>query len=259
MTTLRLMTWNIKNGGGDRLPEIIQVIRGEQPDVLCLQELQHFQRYGRRRLRELSEATGMTAHLAPSALAQPVAVLVRPPLRIVGRSSVSWRLHHAAAVVRVDTTAGQLTVVSAHLNPFSPYRRYREARWLAARYGSARRMVLIAGDMNGLAPDGDHTRDLDAVHSLYRQRHLGPDGEPDTRAIAAFGQAGFTDLWRHLGEGDGRTVPTGFAGREFGTMRLDYLLASAPLADRTKRAWVLRDETTEHASDHYPVRADVSL
>jgi exodeoxyribonuclease-3 len=257
--TLRLMTWNIKNGGGDRLPAIIGVIRGEQPDVLCLQELQHFQRYGQSRLRELSEAIGMSAHLARSVLAQPVAVLVRPPLRIRRRSSVSWRLHHAAAVAEVDTAAGPLTVVSTHLNPFSPYRRYREARWLAARYGSAGRMVLIAGDMNGLDPDGDHVATLDAVHSLYRRRHLGPDGEPDTRAVAAFRRAGFTDLWHTVGEGDGRTVPTGFAGREFGTMRLDYLLASAPLAARAKRARVIRDEATGNASDHYPVHLDVSL
>jgi exodeoxyribonuclease-3 len=255
--TLRLMTWNIKNGGGDRLPEITRVIRREQPDVLCLQELQHFQRYGQSRLRELSDATGMTAHLARSVLAQPVAVLVRPPLRIVRRSSVSWRLHHAAAVVEVETAAGPFTVVSAHLNPFSPYRRYREARWLAARYGSAGRMVLVAGDMNGLDPDGDHLATLDAVHSLYRKRHVGPDGLPDTRALGAFRQAGFTDLWHAVGESDGRTVPTGFAGREFGTMRLDYLLASPPLAARAKRAWVVRDPVTEHASDHYPLRADI--
>jgi exodeoxyribonuclease-3 len=257
--TLRLMTWNIKNGGGDRLPAIIGVIRGEQPDVLCLQELQHFQRYGQSRLRELSEATGMASHLARSVLAQPVAVLVRPPLRIRRRSSVSWRLHHAAAVAVVDTAAGPLTVVSTHLNPFSPYRRYREARWLAARYAAAGRMVLVAGDMNGLDPDGDHGRDLAAVHALYRRRHLGPDGEPDTRAVAAFRRAGFTDLWHTVGEGDGRTVPTGFAGREFGSMRLDYLLASPPLAARAKRLWAVRDDVTEHASDHYPVRADVDI
>jgi exodeoxyribonuclease-3 len=257
--TLRLMTWNIKNGGGDRLPEIIRVIRREQPDVLCLQELQHFQRYGQRRLREVSESTGMTAHLARSVLAQPVAVLVRPPLRIVHRTSVSWRLHHAAAVAVVETPAGPLTAVSAHLNPFSPYRRYREARWLAARYGGAGRMVLVAGDMNGLDPDGDHVATLDAVHSLYRKRHTGPDGSPDTRAVAAFRQAGFTDLWQAVGEGDGRTVPTGFAGREFGAMRLDYLLAGAPLAARAERSWVVRDEVTGHASDHYPVRADIDI
>lgn len=256
--TLRLMTWNIKNGGGDRLPAIIRVIHREQPDVLCLQELQKFRRYGPR-LHALAEEAGMTVHLAPAGFAQPVAVLVRPPRRILRRSTVRWRLHHAVAIAVAETTAGPLTVVSAHLNPFSPYRRYREARWLSARYGSARRMTLIAGDMNGLAPDTDHTATVDALHPLFRRRHLGPDGTPDTAALTAFRTAGFTDLWAAVGSGDGRTVPTGFAGREFGAMRLDYLLASAPLAARATRAWVVRDEETAQASDHYPVRADVTL
>ncbi|GAA4929419.1 endonuclease/exonuclease/phosphatase family protein [Actinoplanes utahensis] len=257
--TVRLMTWNIKNGGGDRLPAIIEVIRDERPDVLCLQELQHFQRYGGRRMRELADATGMTAHLARSLFAQPVAVLVREPLRIIRRVSITCRLHHAAAVAVIGTPAGTLTAISAHLNPFSPQRRYREARWLAARYASARSMVFIAGDMNGLDPDGDHEAELAAQPSLYRRRHLGPDGTQDTRAIAAIRSEGFTDLWHAVGEGDGRTVPTGFAGREFGAVRLDYLLASPPLTARARRLWTVRDDRTDHASDHYPVRADIDI
>ncbi|SDT78812.1 endonuclease/exonuclease/phosphatase family protein [Actinoplanes derwentensis] len=257
--TLRLMTWNIKHGGGDRLQAIIQVIRDARPDVLCLQELLNYRRYGRRRLQELATATGMTAHMAPSALAQPVAVLVRNPFKILRRTSVTWRLHHAAAEVVVETGAGPLTVVSTHLNPFSPSRRYREARWLAARHASADGLVVIAGDMNGLDPLGDHERELAGLPSLYRQRHLAPDGTADTRAIAAFHEEGYTDLWHTVGEGDGRTVPTDYAGREFGAVRLDYLMASPALAARAERLWSLRDETTATASDHYPVRADVDL
>ncbi|GAA1580756.1 endonuclease/exonuclease/phosphatase family protein [Actinoplanes couchii] len=257
--TLRLMTWNIKHGGGDRLPSIIQVIRTEQPDVLCLQELLNYRAYGRRRLHQLAAAVGMEAHMAPSAFAQPVAVLIRPPLHITHRTSVTWRLHHAAAVVRTETTAGPLTVVSTHLNPFSPTRRYREARWLAARYASRGGLALIAGDMNGLDPRGDHERELAALPSLYRQRHLAPDGTADTRAIAAFHEQGYTDLWHTAGDGDGRTVPTDYAGREFGAVRLDYMMASPALAARTERVWSVRDETTATASDHYPVRADADL
>ncbi|MEV0901770.1 endonuclease/exonuclease/phosphatase family protein [Actinoplanes sp. NPDC049802] len=256
---MRVMTWNIKNGGGDRLPAIIKVIGRQRPDVLTLQELQGFHRYGGRKLKDLAATLDMTAHLAPSALAQPVAVLVREPLWIARRTRISWRLHHAAAVAVVPTEAGPLTVVSAHLNPFSPYRRMREARWLAARYATPDGLALIAGDMNGLDPDGDHTAALAAQPSLYRRRHLDPDGRPDTRALAAFREEGFTDLALTVGDGDGRTVPTGYAGREFGAVRLDYLLASPPLAARARRVRVIRDDLTDQASDHYPVQAEFDL
>ncbi|MBG0560251.1 endonuclease/exonuclease/phosphatase family protein [Actinoplanes aureus] len=250
------MTWNIRTGGGDRLPAIIEVVQAERPDILALQELRDFHRYGR--MHDFATAVGMTPHLARSVLGQPVAVLVRPPLRILRRSSVTWRLHHAAAIVEVATEAGPLRVVSTHLNPFWPYLRMREARWLAARYAGDR--VLIAGDMNGLDPHGDHTEALAALPSMYRRRHLTPDGTPDTGAIAAFEAAGLVDLWPAAGAGPGETVPTtGLRGKEFGSTRLDYLFAGPAVAAHARAMWVIRGGATEHASDHYPVTADFEL
>jgi exodeoxyribonuclease III len=204
-----------------------------------------------------ADAVGMVPHLARSAFGQPVAVLVRPPLRIEGRVAVRWRLHHGAAVALVPTGRGPLTVVSTHLNPFSPYRRMREARWLAARYGSARRLVVLAGDLNALDPGTDHTDELARLPSIYRRRHTDPGGGADTRAITAFVAAGFADLWPRVGAGDGRTAPTSEGGGvEFSGMRLDYVLATAPAAGLARAGHVARGGPAEHASDHYPVVID---
>ena len=256
--TLRLMTWNIRTGGGDRLPAIIEVVRAERPDILAMQELRDFQRYGHRTMSQFASAVGMTPHLARSALGQPVGVLVRPPLEIIGRSAVRWRLHHAAAVVRVRTASGPLTVVSTHLDPFSAYRRMREARWLAARYRGPR--TVLAGDLNGLSGSDDVAAALDGLGPLYRRRHVDADGNPDTRALASFAAAGFTDLWQVAGSGDGRSVPTaGLRGHEFGSMRLDYVLAGPSVAAVAHDMTVIRGGTADHASDHYPVRVDLDL
>ena len=252
------MTWNIKTGGGTRLTAILAVLTRERPDLLALQELRGFDRYQGRRMREVAEALGMTAHLAPSVFGQPVAILARSPFELTRTRSVRWRLHHAAATAVVPTGDAPLTVVSTHLNPFSPYRRMREARWLAARYASRRKLVLLAGDLNSLEPGSDHTDHLAGLDPRYRRRHLAADGTPDTRAMAAFADAGFTDLWR--GDGDGRTVPTSDGGgHEFSGMRLDYILASPPLARLAGSARVIRGGETECASDHYPVVAQLDL
>lgn len=257
--TLRFVTWNIRTGGsGDRWDAILGVLAAARPDLLAVQELRGFERRGGERMRAFAAALGMTAHLARSLTGQPVAVLARPPLRFTRTAAVRLRLHHAAAVAEVPTTAGPLTVISTHLNPFSPYRRMREARWLAARYASADRLVLLAGDLNGLDPATDHTGALERLDPLYRRRHLARDGGADTRAVAAFAAAGFHDLWR--GDGDGRTAPTtAGGGREFSGMRIDYVLAGAPLAARAQGARVLRGGAAEYASDHYPVAADLDL
>jgi exodeoxyribonuclease-3 len=262
---MRVMTWNIKTGGVDRgrrnrLPAIAALVNRELPDILALQELRDFDSGDDRRMREVADAVGMTAHLAGSVFGQPVAVLVRPPLRLTGTKAVRFRLHHAAAVAHVPTDLGQMTVVSTHLNPFSPYRRMREARWMAARYASRKRPVLLAGDLNGLAPDADHTAALALLDPRYRRRHLATDGGTDTRAVEALLDAGFTDLWSKAGDGDGATAPTtAGGGEEFAGMRLDYVLASAPVAARARGARVVRGREAEYASDHYPVTVDLDL
>jgi exodeoxyribonuclease-3 len=253
---VRVMTWNIKTGGGERLGAVLAVLRRERPDLLSLQELRDFDRHGARRMREVAEATGMTAHLAPSTFGQPVALLARPPLELTRTSAVRRRLHHAAAVAVVPTSAGPLTVVGTHLHPFSPYRRMREARWLAARHASRTAPVLLAGDLNGLDPHTDHTAEVARLGPPYRRRHLAPDGSVDTRAAAAFEQAGFVDL----AAAGGHTVPTTEGGgHEFARMRLDYVLGSPPVAALVRRARVVRGDETEYASDHYPLVVELDL
>lgn len=237
---MRVMTWNILHGGRGRMPAIAALIDQFRPDILALQELRGF-----------DASFGMTPYVAPSVFGQPVAVLVRPRLRVSSFRAVRWRLHHAAAVVRV----GDLTVVSTHLNPFSSERRRREARWLAARFGSRRRPVLLAGDLNSLDQYADHTAAVATLDSRYRRRHLLPSGEVDTRAMEAFAAGRFIDLWRTAGDGAGETVPTSLGGGEFGPMRLDYLLGNRPVAARVRRVWVARDDP--YASDHFPVVADL--
>jgi exodeoxyribonuclease-3 len=279
---MRFMTWNIKTGGGDRLGAITRVIVRAAPDVLALQELRGFDAAGARRLHHLADTVGMTPHLAPSLLGQPVAVLVRPPGRIAATWSARWPLHHAAAAVTVGTDRGPLTVVSTHLNPFSPRRRLREARWLVARYGPAparfgrgtgwtgglaarvQRMIILAGDLNALDPWTEHRDRIARLPPRYRKRHLRPDGTPDTRTIAAFDAAGLTDLWRAAGSagpaGAGLTVPTTQGGgAEFSGMRLDYVLGSPPVVEVVVSAGVVRGGEAEYASDHYPVTMELAL
>jgi exodeoxyribonuclease III len=249
---MRLLTWNILVGGGDRWPAIEAVLHRERPDLLTLQELRGFDQ---RRLDGLAARLGMVGHLSRSVFGQPVAVLIRPPRQITRRWSVRWRLHHAAAAV----TAGDLTVVSTHLNPFSPERRRREATWLAAHFRSRSRLVLLAGDLNGLDPHSDHTEALASLDPRYRRRHLAADGTVDTRGLAAFERGGLADLWPRAGVGDGRTVPTGLGGGEFGGMRLDYVLGNPAVAERVRELRVPRGDETEYASDHHPVIADFDL
>ncbi|MFI7073039.1 endonuclease/exonuclease/phosphatase family protein [Micromonospora sediminicola] len=261
---LRVMTWNIRTGGRDRdgtdrRDRIVSVVAAQRPDVLALQELRGLDRT----LPGLAERMGLAPYLARSCFGQPVAVLVRPPLRVLRSGRVRRPFHHAAARVQVATGAGPLTVFSTHLDPYSGGRRRMEADWLAAavrRTGGE--LALLAGDLNTLEPAVDHTARLAGLATPYRRRHLRRDGRTvDTRAVARLLDGGLVDLWPRSGgdEPGGWTVPTRHGGAEFARMRLDYLLATPALAGRVHAARVVRGGDADAASDHYPVVVELDL
>ncbi|MGC4855613.1 endonuclease/exonuclease/phosphatase family protein [Micromonospora sp. DT4] len=265
---LRVMTWNIRTGGrdrggSDRLDRVVQVVDQQAPDVLALQELRGFDRAGL--MDTIADRLGMTPHLARSCFGQPVAVLVRPPYRVLAAGPLRRPFHHAAARVVVSTPAGPLTVLGTHLYPYSGGRRRMEVDWLVAALRRAPGpLTLLAGDLNSLDPTVDHAARLDGLPALYKRRHLRRrGGAVDTRAVARLLAADLVDLWPSANvdapEAAGLTVPTRFGGAEFAGMRLDYLLGSCAVAERVRDCRVIRDATTDTASDHYPLLATIDL
>jgi endonuclease/exonuclease/phosphatase family metal-dependent hydrolase len=260
------MTWNVRTGGRDRtgpgrLDRIARVVADERPDLLAVQELRGFDSGDA--LAGFAAEVGMRAHLARSRFGQPVAVLVRPPLRVLAAGPVRRPFHHAAVRVTVATDAGPLTLLGAHLDPYCGLRRRVEAGWLAAAVRRAPgELALLAGDLNTLDPDTGHADRIARLPPAYRRRHLRRDGRtPETRAVARLAAAGLVDLHRALAPGDaGLTAPTRHGGgAEFSGMRLDYLFATPALAWRARSCVVRRGGDAEHASDHYPVLAGFDL
>lgn len=259
---LTVVTYNILNGGGDRLADIAAVVAARAPHIVAVQEL------GRRALadpdgplRRLADRWGMRAYGSRSRLpgGQPVAVLVHPCLPVLSAGPVPGPLHHGAVRVDVATDAGPLTVVSTHLYPFAGWRRLAEVRWLISALDRAGRLAgphartLLLGDLNSLDPWHDHTATLAALPQRYRSRHVRRDGTADTRAVAALTDAGLVDLYRRAGQGPADTVPTDHGGAEFAPMRVDYALATDALLPAVRDCQVITDGAARTASDHYPV------
>ncbi len=252
---LRVLTWNVRNGGErDRLPRIREVLAGQRADVLALQELRGFDAV---RAGAFAAELGMRAVLAGSRFGQPVALLFRSDLVVRNTFRLRRPLHHGAAGVTLETDAGPLTIIGTHLYPHSGWRRRIEAGWLATRARQAR-MVLLLGDLNTLDPGSDHAGELAALSPRYRRRHLTRSGRVDTRAVGVLHRAGLVDLFEATGaHGQRHTVPTpGPWGEEFARMRLDYAFASPDLAAYATACGVV---DAGSASDHYPLLAEFEL
>jgi endonuclease/exonuclease/phosphatase family metal-dependent hydrolase len=259
---MRLLTYNVFKGGSDegtgpRLDAIVDILRRAAPDVLVLNECNGFERDGSAVLHAFERALGMRGQLATAGSGYHVALLAR------GAAWHSCRtLHagfcHAAIHAELELEGRVLDVLGAHLDPFVPQARASEARALMActeRRGGSR---VLMGDLNAISP-----RDLARLRwsewpERYRERHAVVEGgAPDTAAIEVLEAAGLLDL--AAAAGDPRaTRPTRLCSKpDVPSLRLDYIFADAALAADCERVHVLDDRSSQLASDHLPVLAEL--
>jgi endonuclease/exonuclease/phosphatase family metal-dependent hydrolase len=253
---LTVMSFNILDGGlsyGEgRLDGVIEIVNQQRPDVLVLCECNGFELSGSERLYEVERRVGMRGSLALATTGYHVAAFARDATWVSAKPLKGF--YHAALRVKLVVAGEPLTVVGAHLCPFSAQMRLAEAEILAYE-AKEDECVLLMGDLNALSSLDDTREALSAMSPQRRARHRGTTGQADTRALEVLMAAGFADLADRSGTRE-FTYPTALREElNKPRIRIDYILATAPLADRATQFSVMRGATAERASDHYAVVA----
>jgi exodeoxyribonuclease-3 len=177
---------------------------------------------------------------------------------IVGLAGAPGFPHPEARAV--SATCGGIRVVSVYVpngrTPGSEHYQYKLA-WL----GSLREMVaagpeatVVCGDMN-IAPTDDDVFDPGAY---IGETHVTP---PERAALAELQELGLRDVvrdrWPNERVFSYWDYRAGMFHQDLG-MRIDLILASAPVAGRVKAAWVDRQARKgKGPSDHAPVIVDL--
>lgn len=218
------------------------------------------------RLRELGREWGFAHAELLSKSPYRVGLLSRHPMRVqVAERGAPF----AHGLLCVEVLA--LTLCITHLNPHDVQRRLREAREIAQRVPATRPFVL-AGDLNTLSALDRAAHESAALVRTIRQ---GPHASALSRKFldVSGGQIDYSPMQALLetplhdvGAGSGPTVPTRVNADKmhFAQLRLDYLLVNERLlwacgqAGRL-HAVVLRDESTDGLSDHFPLTLSFSL
>jgi exodeoxyribonuclease-3 len=248
---MKIATWNV-NGIRAREAQVLELVSRERPDVLCLQEIKAPPSRVPASLCELegyfclwhgeNAYSGVGLHVRRDAVAATPA-FVHPPFDMETR----------IAVVELPGATIASVYVPNGGKDYPAKLRFLEAmgRWIgdAAQAG---RPLLVAGDLNVARTDRD-------VHP--KERKLGAIGQrEDERALleAVVGH-GLVDVGRAAAPDDEGLFTywapwRNLRQRNIG-WRIDYVLASAPLAARARRCAVLADFGT---SDHAPVVAEFS-
>jgi exodeoxyribonuclease-3 len=264
MSRLRLMTWNLLEGGkgadGPRLDLIATLLRAVRPDVLVACEA-HGLAEDPALLTDLSAAVGMRARVAPARSGSHVALFTRPSVAIVHFEAADLGGRSAALALVRATGFADFVLAGVHLDALDGDVRLAEIEAVLARLPAMPRAVL--GDLNSLShEDRVARRDLLALPLHHVQRHVGADGDPDTRVTQSLARHGFVDAWKLAHAADpphaGDTVPTSVPQPpRFGAMRLDYVFLSSDMPAALVACEVVRQAPAPVASDHFAVIADL--
>jgi endonuclease/exonuclease/phosphatase family metal-dependent hydrolase len=133
---LRVGSYNVMDGGGDRWRGQIDLLASLDLDILGIQEAKHWDRDDFERMYATGVALGLQPLFAPSARHGCHLVLLYrwPRLRCQRfRPDIGCGvLHHTASRARfaVEGVSDPVHVIHTHLDPFSPQNRVREVGWM---------------------------------------------------------------------------------------------------------------------------------
>jgi exodeoxyribonuclease-3 len=256
---VRITTWNV-NSAKQRLPRLLGWLDDRQPDVACLQET----KLADEAFDELlgDELAGRGYEVARHGETQwnGVAILSRAGLEDVVAGIPDAPGFPQAEARAVSATCGGVRVHSVYVpngrTPDSEHYAYKLA-WLGALrtlVADGPDDVAVCGDMN-IAPADIDVFDPDAY---VGHTHVTPEERAALGELQALGLADVVrDRWPKERVFTYWDYRAGMFHRDLG-MRIDLVLASAPVAKRVRAAWVDRQARKGSGpSDHAPVIVDL--
>jgi exodeoxyribonuclease III len=256
---VRVATWNV-NSVKQRLPRLLPWLDERRPDVVCLQETKLDDDSFQALLRDELTGRGYEIAVHGEATWNGVAILSRVGLEDVspGLADAPGFPHPEARAVAA--TCGGVRVISVYVpngrEPGSEHYEYKLA-WLAALRDAVvagPEATVICGDVN-IAPTDEDVFDPEAY---VGQTHVTP---PERAALAELQALGLRDVVRDRWPRERIFTywdyRAGMFHQDLG-MRIDLVLASAPVAGRVRAAWVDRQARKgKNPSDHAPVVVDL--
>jgi exodeoxyribonuclease-3 len=259
LNAVRIATWNV-NSVKQRLPRLLPWLDERKPDVACLQETKLADDGFRELLGHELESRGYEIAVHGEAAWNGVAILSRAGLGDVvhGIPNCPGFPHQEARALAA--TCGGVRVVSVYVPngrvPDSEHYRYKLA-WLGAlrdMLAQGPDELIVLGDMN-IAPTDADVFDPEAY---IGQTHV---TSPEREALAALQALGLHDVVRERWPSE-RVFTywdyrAGMFHQDLG-MRIDLVLASDPVSERVRAAWVDRHARKgKGPSDHAPVVIDL--
>jgi exodeoxyribonuclease III len=254
---MRVVSYNILDGGEGRADPLAEVILAQRPDVVALVEAEDLAVLERLAMRlDMDCVQGAGRPRAAAILSRwPIVESVNhAPIHEQGPRSL------LEAVVR-DPQGTEWIIAATHFRPHMKEadedRRLVEAEALLEvfqAYRQQRRPHVLAGDFNANAPQ--QTIDIERCRPSVREEWQQNGGRLPRRVVQRLLDEGYVDTL-HAVRGEEAMVTPTFTTNHPG-QRVDYIFTWGIEPSRLRGAWVERDRLATYASDHYPVGVEIA-
>jgi endonuclease/exonuclease/phosphatase family metal-dependent hydrolase len=249
---MRIVSYNILDGGTGRADPIAEVLLAQRPEVVCLLEADDaavLERVARRLAMDFIVAPGRR---------HACALLSRLPIRATWNHSLLIPDFEGSLLQAELLAPGgrPLPVGVVHLHPGAwaedEARRLEQLKPVLKLMARAAVPQLLAGDFNATSPL--QQLDRDRLKPSSCEAFVAQEGMLPTRAITSIMEAGFVDTLAAARGESAKSITT--FSTQYPGQRVDYVFTRGEV--RVVDAWVETDRLATYASDHFPVGAEVT-
>lgn len=255
---MRLATWNV-NSLAVRLPQVLDWLATQSPDVLALQETKLIDE---RFPHEAFAAAGWQAQCFGQKTYNGVALVSRMPMAEVVRNIPGFEDEQARVIA---ATFGTLRVVGAYFpngqepgsEKFAYKMRWQDAlrEWLRGELAAHPRLLLM-GDFN-VAPED---RDVHDPVAWAGQIHCTPEERAQFQALLALGLHDAFRLFEQPQRSWSWWDYRNLAFRRNQGLRIDHILVGEALREHVRACTIDKaPRRNERPSDHAPVLVELDL
>jgi endonuclease/exonuclease/phosphatase family metal-dependent hydrolase len=254
---VRLLSYNILDGGAERFELLAQVIERQGADVVALVEADDagvVERLANRLRVDFIHAPG-NSHAS--------ALLSRFPItRTINHAPLQPQLEKSLleAVIRLPSQDElAIGIVHLHARPYDADEDVRDREIgivldLFAAHRAAKTPHVLCGDFNANAP---YQRiDPDRLKPKSRAAWDAQGGRIPRRVVQRVLDVGYVDTLCAF-DREAAETRCSFTTEHPG-QRVDYIFSYAVPPSAIRRAWIVTDPPARDASDHFPVVADIA-
>jgi endonuclease/exonuclease/phosphatase family metal-dependent hydrolase len=249
---VRLVSYNILDGGEGRADPLAEVIEAQRPDVVVLVEADVpavVERIAGRLKMDFVLAKGK-----------------RHGAAVLARERISESVNHSLLRDEIsdcvlEATVGRWTIAAVHLHARARLedeaRREKEIAAILDIFAGQRkagRAHLLAGDFNANSPVQEIK--IDECKVRTREDFAANGGVLPRSAVQKLLDAGYLDTFHAVKGGEAGRI--GSFTTQFPGQRVDYIFSFGIDSRHIREARVEQDRLAKYASDHFPVMVEIA-